>query len=254
MAVRISTVRSARATLVLATLLWVPLLSWSAEPAAQSREQIERIVKEYLLKNPEIIRQAGEVLAAREEAAKQAVLAKALAANRAALERDAGSPVGGNPKGDVTVVEFFDYNCGFCKRVAPSVKALIDADKNVRVVYKEFPILGPTSLLGAKAALAAKRQGKYVAFHEALFELPEISDATIKELSARLGLDHVRLVNDMGDALILRQIETDSALARSLDINGTPGFVIGERLLPGAVETAVLQQVVSEQRLAKKSK
>lgn len=237
----------------LAFLLLFPPLSWSAEPAAQSREQIERIVKEYLLKNPEIIRQASEVLAAREEATKQAAVAKALAANRAALERDTGSPVGGNPKGDVTVVEFFDYNCGFCKRAALNVKALIDADKNVRVVYKEFPILVPSSMPGAKAALAAKRQGKYVAFHEALFELPEISDATIKALSSRLGMDHARLVKDMGDASTLKQIEKDSALARSLDINGTPGFVIGGRLLPGAVETAVLQQVVSEQRQFKKA-
>jgi len=226
----------------------------AADLSPEMRGQIEAVVKSYLLKNPEIIRDASAVLAAREEAEKAAAVAKALAGSREALERDPGSPVGGNPRGDVTVVEFFDYNCGYCKRVAPSVTALVAADRGVRLVYKEFPILGPTSLLGAKAALAAQRQGKYVAFHEALFELPEISDATLKDLSGRLGLDHARLTRDMQDPAIAAQIARDHELARSLDINGTPGFVIGNRLIPGAVETAVLQQIVNEERAAAKAR
>ena len=246
--------RSLPSLIVFCALAVMTLPVHAADLSPEMRGQIEAVVKSYLLKNPEIIRDASAVLAAREEAEKAAAVAKALAGSREALERDPGSPVGGNPRGDVTVVEFFDYNCGYCKRVAPAVKALIKADANVRLVYKEFAILGPTSLLGAKAALAAQRQGKYVAFHEALFELPEISEATLKDLSGRLGLDHARLTRDMQDPAIAAQIARDHELARSLDINGTPGFVIGNRLIPGAVETEVLQQVVNEQRAAAKAR
>ena len=164
--------RSLPTIIVSCALAMVTLPVQAADLSPEMRGQIEEVVKSYLLKNPEIIRDASAALAAREEAEKAAAVAKALAGSREALERDPGSPVGGNPRGDVTVVEFFDYNCCYCKRVAPAVKALIKADANVRVVYKEFPILGPSSLLAAKAALAAHRQGKYVVFHEALFELP----------------------------------------------------------------------------------
>jgi protein-disulfide isomerase len=225
----------------------------AAQLSPEMRGQIEGVVKDYLLKNPEIIREASQLLAEREEAERMAAAAKALARSRDALERDAGSPVGGNTEGDITVVEFFDYNCGYCKRVAPNVKALIKTDANVRVVYKEFPILGPTSMLGAKAALAANRQGKYTPFHEALFELPEISEATIEDLSGRLGLDHAQLVKDMDDPGIAAQIARDTALARSLDINGTPGFVIGNRLVPGAIDTQTMQKIVDDERAAAKS-
>jgi protein-disulfide isomerase len=246
--------RSLTSLIVFCALAAVTQPLQAADLSPEMRGQIEALVKSYLLKNPEIIRDASAVLAAREEAQKAEAVAKALAGSRDALERDPGSPVGGNPQGDVTVVEFFDYNCGYCKQVAPAVRALIKADANVRVVYKEFAILGPTSLIGAKAALAALRQGKYVAFHEALFELPEISDATLKDLSGRLGLDHARLVKDMEAPEIAAQITRDTVLARLLDINGTPGFVIGNRLVPGAIDTQTMQQIVEAERAAAKAR
>ena len=246
--------RSLPTIIVSCALAMVTLPVQAADLSPEMRGQIEEVVKSYLLKNPEIIRDASAALAAREEAEKAAAVAKALAGSRDALERDPGSPVGGNPRGDVTVVEFFDYNCGYCKRVAPAVKALIEADANVRVVYKEFPILGPSSLLATKAALAAHRQGKYVVFHEALFELPEISEATLRDLSGRLGLDHARLVKDMEGPEIAAQITRDTELARSLDINGTPGFVIGNRLVPGAIDTQTMQQIVEAERAAAKTR
>ena len=240
----------AAAALLAASAL--PATVHAAQLSPEMRGQIEGVIKDYLLQNPEIIREASQVLAEREEADRLAAAARALADSRDALERDPGSPVGGNPRGDVTVVEFFDYNCGYCKRVAPAVKALIEADANVRVVYKEFPILGPSSLLATKAALAAHRQGKYVVFHEALFELPEISEATLRDLSGRLGLDHARLVKDMEGPEIAAQITRDTELARSLNINGTPGFVIGNRLVPGAIDTQTMQQIVEAERAAAK--
>lgn len=242
----------AAAALLAASAL--PAIVHAAQLSPEMRDQIEGVVKDYLLQNPEIIREASQVLAEREEADRLAAAARALADSRDALERDPGSPVGGNPNGDITVVEFFDYNCGYCKRAAPELSALIEADANVRVVYKEFPILGPSSLLAAKAALAAQRQGKYVVFHEALFELPEISDATLEGLSDRLGLDHARLVKDMEGPEIAAQITRDTELARSLDINGTPGFVIGNRLVPGAIDTQTMQQIVEAERAAAKTR
>jgi protein-disulfide isomerase len=246
--------RSLTSLIVFCALAAVALPVQAADLSPKMRGQIEEVVKSYLLENPEIIREASAALAAREEAQKAEAVAKALAGSRDALERDPGSPVGGNPQGDVTVVEFFDYNCGYCKRVAPAVRALIEADANVRVVYKEFPILGPSSLLAAKAALAAQRQGKYVVFHEALFELPEISEVTLKDLSGRLGLDHARLVKDMEAPEIAAQITRDTELARLLDINGTPGFVIGNRLVPGAIDTQTMQQIVEAERAAAKTR
>ena len=246
--------RSLPTIIVSCALAMVTLPVQAADLSPEMRDQIEGVVKDYLLQNPEIIREASQVLAEREEADRLAAAARALADSRDALERDPGSPVGGNPNGDITVVEFFDYNCGYCKRAAPELSALIEADANVRVVYKEFPILGPSSLLAAKAALAAQRQGKYVVFHEALFELPEISDATLEGLSDQLGLDHARLVKDMEGPEIAAQITRDTELARSLDINGTPGFVIGNRLVPGAIDTQTMQQIVEAERAAAKTR
>lgn len=246
--------RSLPTIMVSGALAMVTLPVQAADLSPEMRGQIEEVVKSYLLENPEIIRDAAAALDAREEAQIAEAVAKALDASRDALERDPDSPVGGNPQGDITVVEFFDYNCGYCKRAAPELSALIEADANVRVVYKEFPILGPSSLLAAKAALAAQRQGKYVAFHEALFELPEISEATLRDLSGRLGLDHARLVKDMEGPEIAAQITRDTELARSLNINGTPGFVIGNRIVPGAIDTQTMQQIVEVERAAAKTR
>lgn len=236
------------AVAVLFTLANAILPLQAADLNPEMRSKIEAVIKSYLLNNPEIIRDATAALVAREKEAEAAALEKALSDNRNALERDPGSPVSGNLGGDVTVVQFFDYNCGYCKRVAPVVSALVKADKKVRLVYKEFAILGPTSVLGAKAALAAQRQNKYLAFHDALYGLPKISEATIRELSGRLALDYQRLVKDMNDPAIAAQIESNYRLASSLGINGTPTFVIGNRLIPGAIDTASIQRIVDEQR------
>ena len=230
----------------------VTIPTHAANLSVEMREQIEVVVKDYLLKNPEIIRDATAALAKQEEANKQALAARAVVESRDALLNDRESPVGGNPRGDITIVEFFDYNCGYCKRVAPELQTLSKADKKVRIVYKELPILGPTSLLAAKAALAANRQGKYVAFHEALFGLPEISDASLKALSKTLALDHARLVKDMDDPAIMALLQRDRELANKLSINGTPAFVIGDRLVPGALDASSLQQIVNQERAGAK--
>jgi protein-disulfide isomerase len=164
------------------------------------------------------------------------------------LLHDASSPVGGNPAGDVTIVEFFDYNCSYCKRVAPTVKALIKSDPNIRVVYKEFAILGPPSVLAAKAALAAQRQGKYVPFHGALMSSGRATDSTIAALAKNLGMDYGKLLKDMKDPAISKTLQRTYRLAGLLGINGTPAFIIGNQLVPGAISADALARMVRAER------
>ena len=216
------------------------------------RKAFEGVIRDYLLKNPAIIREAMQALQQREEEEKQAKATRALKEYSGELYHDASSPVGGNPKGDVTIVEFFDYNCGYCKRVAPTISALLKQDPNVRIVYKEFAILGPQSLIAARAALAAQRQGKYHEFHNALMSAAKLDAGSIAALSKRLGLDQDKWLEDMEDPGIARMIRRNSQLANVLGINGTPAFIIGERLIPGAVDLDALTEIVKSERAKRK--
>ena len=219
----------------------------------EQRKAFEGVIKDYLLKNPIIIREAIQALQAQEEAAKQAQAAAALKTHKDQLFYDKTSPVAGNPKGDITVVEFFDYNCGYCKRVTPTIKAVMEKDPNLRVVYKEFAILGPQSITAARAALAAQKQGKYKEFHEGLM-MGQSDENSIAALTNLLGMDYSKLRKDMADPKIQQVLQKNYQLATTLGINGTPAFVIGERLVPGAIGEAALTQIIKEERARLKSK
>jgi protein-disulfide isomerase len=152
------------------------------------------------------------------------------------LTDDPDSPIGGNPDGDVTVVEFFDYQCPYCRAVAPDLNRLVDGDDGVRVVYKEFPILGPVSHYAARAALAAHRQGRYEPFHHTLMSEPDrLSEERVLAIAGDVGLDLDRLHRDMDDPEIGAALERTRQLAAALGINGTPAFVVGEEIVPGAI-------------------
>ena len=225
-----------------------------ADPIPQElRRAFEGVVRDYLLKNPAVIREAMQVLQAREEAEKQAAASLAMKQYRSELLQNANSPVGGNPKGDITIVEFFDYNCGYCKRVVPTVAAVLRNDPNVRVVYKEFAILGPQSVVAARAALAAKRQGKYHEFHVALMSAERADENSVAATARALGLDYAQLVEDMGDPAIEEQLERNYRLATAIGINGTPAFVIGDRLVPGAVDEAAMMEIIATERAKMKA-
>ena len=232
-------------------------LAQSKAPASnvtpEQRKAFEGVIKDYLLKNPIIIRQAIEALRAQEEAAKQAQAAAALKTHKDQLLYDKTSPVGGNPKGDITIVEFFDYNCGYCKRAAPTLKAVMKQDPNVRVVYKEFAILGPGSITAARAALAAQKQGKYLEFHDGLMT-GQTDEDSIAALASSLKMDYSKLRKDMGDPKIQQVLQKNYQLATTLGINGTPAFVIGERLVPGAVGVEALTQIIKEERAKLKAR
>lgn len=213
------------------------------------RDEFERRVRAYLLDNPEVIVEAVQRLQERQKTADADEAQTALKARADEILRDPASPIGGNPAGDVTLVEFFDYNCPYCRRVAPVMADAEAADPRLRIVYKEFPILGPNSTFAARAALAAHRQGRYVALHKALMVARgTVDEGAVLAAAAKIGVDVERLKADMGDAAIQGAIDRNLALAQALRINGTPGFVVGDRILRGATDLATLQGLIREAR------
>jgi protein-disulfide isomerase len=215
---------------------------------AENKTRIEKIVREYILKNPFIIRDAIDLLQAQEAEKKQILAAENLKKYNSEIYSDKDSPVAGNPKGDVTIVTFFDYNCGYCKKSLPALQTLIATDSAVKIIYKEFPILGPDSFLAAQAALAAKRQGKYDQFHQALLGVDQVNEETIKAIAEQLAINYETLVKDMTDPQVQEELSRNTRLAMALDINGTPAYIIGDQIIPGAIDIDGLINRVSSQR------
>ena len=215
------------------------------------KEAVEEVVREYLLKHPEIVIEAIRAFQAKEEQANKERAQANLKSRRDELVNDPSSPVGGNPDGDVTIVEFFDYRCGFCKQVLSTVMTLMKEDRNVRYVFKEFPILGPQSVVASRAAMAAWKldESKYLAFHAALMgsrgSLPE---SKIMTLAAESGYEVEVLRKGMADPEIGEILKRNIQLADSLNIGGTPTFVIGNRVIPGAVSAQALSDLVADTR------
>jgi protein-disulfide isomerase len=174
--------------------------------AGLSVEQIEQIVRDYLMREPEVVYQALEELQRRQAAAETERRQTAIVDNREQLINDAGDPVAGNPDGDVTVVEFFDYQCTYCRQVVKSVRELLDDDQELKVVFKEFPILGEASVVAARASLAAREQGQehYLPVHLALMGSRDLSLGAIMKLAAQVGLDTERPAAEMPTAVAVR--------------------------------------------------
>ncbi len=221
-----------------------------AEPQPPpDKEAVREIVREYLLEHPEVIEEAIRALNAKRQAEQAARARDALVKNRGALVGHPMSPVSGNPEGDVTLVEFFDYQCGYCKRSLAPVMDLLKNDPGLRIVWKDLPVLGPVSTFAALASMAAHQQGKYQAFHEAVMGAQDrLSEESVMEIAGQVGLDVERLQQDMADPEIAAYLEETQRLARELGINGTPAFVIGNTLVPGAVDGARLKQLIAEAR------
>ena len=213
----------------------------------EQRENIEKIIHEYLVKNPAVLREVIEALQVQEAQEKQGAVKK-ISALKSQIFSDPMSPVSGNPNGDVTVVVFFDYACGYCKRSVPELDALVAKDANLRIVYKEFPILGQRSQVAATAALAANRQGKYKAFHNGLFRAGTLSDSAIKGIADQSGVNYDQLQKDMSDPKFKMVIDQTYALASALHIDGTPAYIVGDQLIPGAVELDTLKNLIDAER------
>jgi len=218
-------------------------------PDASRREEIERIVREYLLAHPEVVREALQEGQRREQEAQRRRATDAIRAHFAELTQDPGSPVAGNPQGRVTIVEFFDYQCGYCKRQEIELKTLLQADADIRLVYKDLPILGPASVFAARAALAAQKQGKHEALHAALMAASEkLTDQEVLRIAAQTGLDTVKLEKDMADPSVPQALDRNFQLQRALNIQGTPALIIGTELVPGAASLESLKALVARAR------
>jgi protein-disulfide isomerase len=213
------------------------------------RDSIERVIHDYILAHPEVVIESLQSAEDRGRADADERSRKAVAARRQDLQGDTTSPIAGNPKGDVTIVEFFDYRCPYCKQVEPAIDALLREDGRIRLVYKEFPVLGPDSVYASRAALASRKQGKYGKFHDAMMAQKGTLDASVvMQLAAAAGLDIDKLKADMGSPDIEAVIKRNYALAQALEIHGTPAFVIGDEMVPGAIDIAALRQKIATAR------
>lgn len=210
--------------------------------SAAQKKDIETVVRDYLLANPELMLEIQTALDTRLQAQADNRAKKAIADNAKDLFKRADSPAAGKADGDITVVEFFDYNCGFCKRGLDDIVKLIDGDKNVRVVFKELPILSKASEEAARVALAAKLQGKYWDVHRALLAHRGQADkASALDIAEKLGLDKAKLEADMTSEAVTKEIELVRNLASKMNINGTPHFLVGDHSIAGAPDDLLEQ-------------
>jgi protein-disulfide isomerase len=221
-------------------MILISLLLAAAAPAAApapgpDRAAIEAIVRDYILAHPEILPEAMNRLQARETTV-------AINANRDAIFKPFGNAWEGAANPDVTIVQFFDYDCGYCRRSLPDIQRLLAEDKRLRVVYREFPVLGPGSEVAAKAGLSAARGNNYPAFHRAMYAAKELTQPEIDKITARFGVEVTE------DKAIDKEIEANRGLARPLSISGTPTWVIGDKVLSGAVGYDTLKAAIAEAR------
>ena len=239
----------ASAALLLAAAALPAPAAAAEELSAEERAAFEQVIRDYLLENPEIIGEAIQRLQQREQARQAERQQQSVAQNLEKLQYDPASPVIGNPDGDVVIVEFFDYRCPYCKQVADDLRRVVEEDGNIRLVMKEFPILSKESELAAMAALAAHKQGRYEEFHFELMTDPGcLSEQSIFAVAEDVGLDLEQTRADMESPEITRTLDEIYALAQQIGVRGTPAFVIGEELVPGAISIDIMREKVAAAR------
>ena len=216
--------------------MWLADRVAPGDMSGADRARIERVVREYVLAHPEILPEAMDRLQQRETA-------KAVTASRGTIEEPYESAWIGNPDADVTLVEFYDYNCGYCRAALPTIEKLVAQDRNLRVVFRELPVLAPSSRIAARAALAAAKQGKFKAFHDALYAAGPVSDATIRTAAQATGVDLSAVPSDADEA-----IANNLRIAERLGINGTPSWVVGDQVLTGALPIERLKEAIAAAR------
>ncbi len=238
---------------ILAFLAALPAAAFDIDAMSDTEREVFRSeIRTYLLENPEVLMEAIAVLEERRNQESQAAEVAMLEDNRQDIFDDGYSYVGGNPDGDVTIVEFLDYRCSFCKRAFPAVEELIASDGNIRFIVKEFPILGDASVLGSRYAIATKRvEGDlaYKAAHDALMILRgNLNDAALSRISDQNGFDHAAIVAEMESDDITEIINTNRALGHRLEIQGTPSFIMGDNFVRGFVELDQMRAIVQSIR------
>ena len=224
----------------------MPVAPGSALSPAQ-RAEVIALIRQELVEDPSVLRAAIASLQAQDQASQAQAQSNAIASQQKALTGNAADPEIGNPRARISVVEFYDTRCPYCREMRSELTALAQQDENVRIVFKDIPILGPNSVIEARALLAAQRQGGYAAMQAAIMSdnaPPTASD--LRATATRLGLNADKLMRDMADPAIAARLAANTALAQSLGINGTPAFVIGSQLVPGAISLDDLQKLVDQ--------
>jgi protein-disulfide isomerase len=239
------------ATLAVSATLTVPAAAQSVSDV--QRAEFERIIRDYLLAHPEVLQEATNELEKRQAEADAVKHRESIKQYSQALFYSPRQVTIGNPQGDITLVEFFDYNCGFCKKALSDMIGLMQDDPKLRVVLKEFPVLGPGSVEAAKVAIAVRMQDptgkKYLEFHQKLLGGRGPADRVHAIAAAKeVGLDVKRIEKDMASDEVNATIEESKQLAQSLDLGGTPSYVIGTNVVVGAVGLAALKEKIGTSR------
>ncbi len=246
-------------SLVLALGLTIGTLNPAAAFDIDAMSDAERAafraeIRAYLLDKPEVLLEAFDILDERQAAAEAQAESQIIAANSDAIFASPYDYVGGNPEGDVTLVEFLDYRCGYCKRAFPDIEVMLETDGNIRFIIKEFPILGDASLLASRYAIAAKialGDEAYRTLHDAMMVMrAEVSEASLQATSEGLGLDHAAIVTEINNPQIDATISLNYELARALNISGTPTFVLETEILRGALPRDQIEAAIAAQRSA----
>lgn len=215
---------------------------------ATQKEAVRSIIKEYLMKEPEIVIEAMEAYQIKKKTEEAAQTAEKISEYETQFQGD-DFPVAGNENGDVTIVEFFDYNCGYCKRAFPDVQAVLEEDDNVRIVFVEMPILGPTSLTASQWALASKNQDKYFEYHTALMNFRgEKTEENLANLAAEVGLDVDQMKKDAESPEVLNKITESRRIATDIGVQGTPAFIIGGEFYPGYIGEDAMKDSIQSVR------
>jgi protein-disulfide isomerase len=245
------------ATLAAATGLLISsfapgVLAQGAPFNEQQRKAIGEIVREYLLTNPEVLQEALAELEKRQAEAQRVAARSAIKESRETLLNSPHSIVAGNPQGDVTLVEFFDYNCGYCKRALADVRSLLKTDPKLRLVMKDFPVLGPDSVEASRVSLAVKNQisgEKLFDYHVRVMESRgRVNGERALAVAKEMGLDIGRIQKDIESATVRTALQENVALGDKLGLTGTPAFIVGEEIIPGAVGLDPLRQIVASTR------
>lgn len=219
------------------------------QPSFLAGSANEAAVRAVLRANPEIILEALQVMQSRRAALSRQQQRETIVANRALLLEDVNSAVGGNPQGDVTVVEFFDYRCPYCRTTMATLQQLIKSDPKLRVVYKEFPVLGAESLTASRLAVAARRDPRYEALHAALMTAPSpLDENAVLQIASDLGFDRAAMASAMKAPEIEDILQANHAVARALGLQGTPAFIIGDVLVPGVATLEEFKQLIAQAR------
>lgn len=235
-----------------------PVTAPATATSGLNKQEVEKIVHDYLISNPEILLEASQVLQQKQQKTMQDQAKAAITENAPALFEGKLTTLG-NPKGQVTVVEFFDYQCIHCKKMVPTMSALLKKDGNLRVVYKEFPIFGKTSEMASRAALAAGMQGKYPAMHEALMKIEKrLDEKSIMDAAKSVGLDMKKLQKDMNGTEVTQILDGNRKVAEKLHLMGTPAFIVGSTpngqfkagtepaFAPGEVSEETMQDMIKK--------